>query len=165
MKTILLISSLLCCLISSCDDTEENDGLISSMDISLYVDLLVQDNEGVDLLDPNVPNTLNTDQIRLYYINGDEKVEVYDPNLDYERNFKIVYDDNLRFLRLFVNDNIVNGYTETLLDWGNGNVDAIRSVVTKTNTSIVCDSVWFNGKLEYPSNNEFEPRRMFLVVK
>ena len=147
--------------ITSCETKE----IIIGINIDTYVDLLVHNKDGIDLLDPNVENSLNTNSIKLFYVNGGEKIEVYNPNLDFKRNFKIIEEDSYYFLRLFVNDSIVNGYTETLLDWGNGEVDSIKSVVSKTNTSIICDSVWYNNKLEYPTNNEYWPRRMFRVVK
>jgi hypothetical protein len=148
-----------------CDKTEGDDGNLKGININVYVDLLVENEDGIDLLDPNVENSLNTNSIKLFYVNGNEKIEVYNPSLDFERNFKILEENSYYFLRLFVNDSIVNGYTETLLDWGNGELDSIKSIVSKTNTSIVCDSVWYNNKLEYPTNNEYSPRRMFRVVK
>lgn len=159
----LIVISLVCLLSVGCDD--EGEGGIGGINISTYVDLLVHSEDETDLLDPNHENSFNSSSIRLFYVNGDESTEVYNPNLDFKRNFEILEDGSLRFMRLFVNDSIVNGYTETVLDWGNGEVDSIRSVVTKTNSSIICDSLWYNSKLEYPTENEFSPRRMFKVIK
>lgn len=43
----------------------------------------VKDSEGNDLLNQENPNSIAENDIKLFYLVGDEMVEVYDGNLDY----------------------------------------------------------------------------------
>jgi hypothetical protein len=155
---LIIISQL---VILSCEKTSGLGGIIMDSGVEL---LLVDQNQN-DLLSKSTINTLNTDNIRIYYVNGTQKNEVFDAKLDFQRNFKIFDVNTGNVMRLFPNDSLIDRYSTTLIEWNQNDVDTIRCSFTKNSTTLITDSVWYNTNLEYPTNNEYRPRRMFKIVK
>jgi hypothetical protein len=59
--------------------------------VDLGIDMVLRDTLGENLLEVSTDKKIIQDSIKIYYIeNGIEK-EVYIPNLDYPRNYYILY--------------------------------------------------------------------------
>lgn len=129
---------------------------ITGVTIDTYFDLFVKNNNGHNLLNPNTLGYFNPDQIRIYYGQNGKKVEVYNPNLDSPRGFKITKNEgnNEYFIRIFQSDaSVEKEKITTYIQWRSGLEDTIQTQIAKPNTSnILTSKIWYNGKLMYDVN-------------
>ncbi|HQQ97699.1 MAG TPA: hypothetical protein PLX35_10565 [Cyclobacteriaceae bacterium] len=139
--------TILCAsLIIEC--TKQVDPLIVEMDVQLYV----HDKSGNNLLDPAVPGTLNTQNIRIFYVQDGVRKEFFNPNLDAARNYLI--------RKNFGNDYLMTLYpyegktdneeTTTYIHWSdNSKEDTVKCLISKPGLSMIVTKVWLNGTLKY----------------
>lgn len=131
---------------------------IPGVDVDVDIVLLITNSSGENLLSQETIGSYPIDGIKLFYQEDAKVVEVYNPNLDTPRNFKVLKNEgnNEFFMLLFVNEG--KGLTEettiTYLQLNGGDMDTIRSTITrptntKSNRSVYCDQVWYNDVLKY----------------
>lgn len=162
MKAFYLVFGILTQLfLTGC----EKIGGLGDIVMDSGIDFLCEDELKNDLFSKSSTNTLNTDNIRIYYVNGNQKINVFDYDRDFQRNYKIYEFSTGNVMRLFPNDSLENGYSTTLIEWNLTDTDTIKCAIKKTSTTLITDSVWYNNKLEYPTNNEYKPKRMFKIIK
>ena len=154
----------------ACSRNEEPKN--ESVSISTNIDLLIKDVSGQDLLNASTPNTLNTNNIKLFYLVNGQPQEVYNPNLSYPRNYFIfdysLYNSNA--IRVFPNDKSSDEFPITYIRWNESDTDTIKCHYLKGSSGagsyIVCDKVWYNGILKYSSTENIgEPGRVIKIVK
>lgn len=170
-KLLFLIFSFF--MFVSCKKPES----ITGVTIDTYVDLFLKNSNGQNLLNPTTPGYFSSDQIRIYYIQNEKKVEVYNPNLDFPRGFKISKNEGNSeyFIRVFQNDVYVDKEkVTTYIQWRSDLEDTLQTQISKSNSSTIFTAkIWYNGKLKYDvdtsptyvdwGNGQF--RRLLEVIK
>lgn len=141
LNTFFLAMVLLSC---NSDDNNETDFVYS-----IGFEMIVKNGGGIDLLNQNSPNTLNTNDIKLYYLINDVSEEVYNPNLDLPRNYMIYeHSDGFYRIKIFPNYAQSEEFPTTYIEWGENDTDTIKCQFKYTNNSIALTKVWFNEILE-----------------
>lgn len=142
-------------LFLSCEKSQKNEF------ISTSVDIYVQNAIGEDLLE----STYLSSFIKLFYEIDNEKVEVYNENLDAPRGIKIVEIEGTQALRVTLNTSD-NDYPITYIEWNEFDTDTIRNNYTKTDDGLVfrLDTLWYNGERMLP-DQFFGPTLGFRIVK
>lgn len=147
MKTLINLSCLSLLFLSSCKEPT-----IKGVVVDTDLNLIVKDVSGKNLLDPSTPGYYKPEEIRIYYLKEGRKQEVFNPNLDAPRNFKVIKNEgnNEYYVRVFVNEGTTDQeVTTTYIQWQSGQEDTIRSLITRSPTTIYCDKVWYNELLKY----------------
>ena len=97
--TLMITILLLGCSKNSDDENQFN--------LNNIIELGIENNNGIDLLNPNNAESFNESEIKLFYLINGNVEEVYSPTADLPRNFLIFeQNDNYR-IRIFLN------YSET----------------------------------------------------
>ncbi|MCB0846958.1 MAG: hypothetical protein KDE26_27095 [Bacteroidetes bacterium] len=131
------------------------------------LDIFVENNKGENLLSPATANYIDWKAIRLFYLMEDQKVEIYDLNMDCPRNICLLNELNSEWIRVipyFLND---EEYPITYIEWNEFDTDTIQChFLRENNGSIqVCDQVWLNGSQVYPGEEVYGVKRSFKVIK
>jgi len=142
MKNLLIILALTTLI--SCSKSNEMDSQYYNLDASLEFSVLNLQNE--DLLNPENPNHLITENIKLFYVINGKKEEVYDPNLDNPRNFKIYKNGNGYRIRIFLNHSDTSDKPITYIQWSDSDTDTIKVSYLRTQNAILQNNIWLDGK-------------------
>ncbi|NOU62083.1 hypothetical protein [Marinifilum caeruleilacunae] len=142
MKYILIIS--IAVILVSCSSGDEPSAFV---DVS--IELSVLDIDGNDLLNPNNDDSFKESDIKLYYVINEEKREVYDPNMQYPRNFFIFKEGAIYRIRLLLNNDKSDDKPITYIQWNDKDSDTISAEFYRTNNLTRKEKVWFNDKLIY----------------
>lgn len=123
--------------------------------------ILLRNSNLENLLEPTTLNSYKSESIRIYSLSDTkEKKEIYNPNLDYPRNFKIYkYESknlNENVLSFFPNLESSNNLqtTLTLIEWRIDDVDTIKCDVFRNNNSTIVQKIWYNSVLKYDKSNK-----------
>ncbi|MEM9829942.1 MAG: hypothetical protein AAF944_04865 [Bacteroidota bacterium] len=143
---IVAFFSLSFLLLSCQDDTS------CCINIDVGVDFMVKSEDGADLLNPASPDAFSEDDIWLYYLTDGEPERYYKGNLDAAKGFSIYPDESLdaHVIRVFPNTAESEEFPVTYIQWdkeGN-NIDTLRCEFQRTENSLICTRVWFNGELK-----------------
>lgn len=142
MKTLLIL--LTAFTLFSCNKSEETEhqyNLDTGIEFSVFNSL----NE--DLLDPNTSGHLIESDIKLFYVINGKTKEVFNPGLDYPRNFHIYRHINEYRVSISLNDTETSNKPITYIKWNNTDIDTIETTYIRTNNAIMKNKVWFNGHL------------------
>ncbi len=134
------------------------------------VDIFVEDSEGHNLLNNALSNAINLDSVRLAYLVNGKEFEFYNANLDCPRSFCPILDEaGKERIQIFPNDSESEAFPITYIRWRQGDVDTLKCHFvrksTKSESSLVCDRVWFNGEAVYPEKTITGFNRAFRIVK
>ena len=136
--------------------------------VNLGVDFYIVNQDGEDLLNPETPGFFPFEDMKLYFLIDNEKVEVFDPNLDSPSNIMLITETSPFRLRCFTNDSEEgftheeNGYkigtAITYLELNEDDTDTIITEWASKECFIGNNKVWYNG--------EFHERgSVFQIVK
>ena len=179
MRAIILSRVALLMLSASCDDEQTPGQVFVFFDTDLYLEVL--DDAGTDLLNPGNANAFEFDEIRLFYLEGGQKVEYFNPELDHPRNMSlgspqdfgltddapyrlvlnaVVLDDQEQ-VSMFVqwNDELEDEITCELLKSEDGNTDLTGG------GGVRIAKVWLNNELIWDSNSNADDARLFRLMK
>lgn len=113
-----------------------------TLDIGMEFSVFSSQNE--DLLDPATTNYFEASGIKLFYeINGEIK-EIYDPNLDNPRNFRIYKHENEYRIGIALNYTETSVKPITYIQWNNNDTDTIEVVYDRNEGSPLKRKVWLN---------------------
>ncbi|WBL25070.1 hypothetical protein [Zunongwangia sp. HGR-M22] len=159
MRTKILLGLLIAFLTIGC--SQERPGA-DTFNLDVAVEITVENQRGENLLDPSHPNSINSDEIKLYYVENGKAQEVYDETSDLPRSFVVFKSGDEYRMR------IVQNYSDeeeplTLVQWNERDIDTIKSEYLKGDRYIIQDKIYYNGKLSWSSSDSFEPH--FGVVK
>lgn len=170
MKT-KLISGLIVALVAlQC--TEPGPLPIVDHDITLQV----VDIAGKNLLQPDMPGSLNTSDIRVFYLEQGVRKEIYNPLMDMSRNYRIYRNrDKGPYLMMLMpyTGTSMNEETTTIIHW-NDNIkeDTLQCQIYKHGSGVYARTVKINGiqKYTYPVNqpvifDSVTYRRFVTVIK
>lgn len=157
-KSILILAATMLFACSKSNEIEEQQ---YNLEVGLEFSVFNSQNE--DLLNPENPNHLDVADIKLFYVINGEKQEVYDPNLDSPRNFRIFKHENEYRIGVSLNHE-TSGKTMTYLQWNESDVDTIEATIKKTQNSLYSDEIWLNGiHIWERGDNTIDP--YFILVK
>lgn len=162
MKRVI-VSVLIVVLIVSC--SKKNDEPIGFvLSTSFYYNVL--NIEGEDLLNPINSGYFPFEDMRLYYIINNEKIEVYDTLMSSPRNIGIVSESTPYRLGVGFHDGqegftheengVRIGRSTALLEFNDSVTDTIVAEwAAVEGKSFVIDRIWYNGE-EHSSNDVFQ---------
>jgi hypothetical protein len=102
--------------------------------VDLEIHFLLKDKNGNNLYDSATANHYHFGDIRVYYMDGDRKVEVYNPNLDYPRNVFSIQEGSIpAIIRFFPYEGSSSEteVTTNLIQWEQGDVDTVLTAIRK----------------------------------
>jgi hypothetical protein len=156
MKKIITV--IIGLLALSCSTDNKND--LSSTNYDVGLSFKVTSVDGTDLLNPANPNSFLKENIKIYYIRNNVKVEVYNPNLDNPRNFSIV-PPSQSGLNYYYFDMALNNQTLqnaiTIIEWNNTDSDTIRANFDAGNNYMLLSKAWYNEVLVLDNNTNTLP--------
>ncbi len=153
--------------IISCSVGESPQNINIDNNLTFY---LVDEN-GNDLLNPENPNSVELDLIRVFYMIDGEKIEVNDSNLEFPRAFRVIppegnYDKFLLVLYLNIEDK--SSSTTTLFQWTREDIDYFQAEFDrgKNERHVICTKVMWNGQVVFNvSNPEYPEKGRFFIMK
>jgi len=151
MKNLIILLSIL--FLSSCSSDDEKK---NAFNYANQFQMTVKNSEGIDLLNPNSPNTLNTNNIKLYYLKNGVSEEVYNPSADFPRNYMIyLHPDGFYRIELTPNDAASEEFPISYIKWNETDTDTIKCKINYSENAIILEKVWFNEefKLDTGLNN------------
>jgi len=107
--------------------------------IDVHSDFYVLDHEGNDLLDPDNPDAIGSDDLDIYYVIDGEAERFYESNLDAPKGFSIYEpegDYEKYRIRLFLNTSETKEVTRTLLKWSDFETDTIKTKYYRSENSL-----------------------------
>ena len=156
MKKIITV--IIGLLALSCSTDNKND--LSSSNYNVGLPFKVTSVDGTDLLNPANTNSFLKENIKIYYIRNNVKVEVYDPNLDNPRNFSIVPPSqsglNYYYFDLALNNQTLQNAI-TIIEWNNTDSDTIRANFDAGNNYMILSKAWYNEVLVLDNNTNTLP--------
>lgn len=154
MKNLLII--LVAIMLFACSKSNEIEEQQYNLEVGVQFSVFNSQNE--DLLNPENPNHLDVTTIKLFYVVNGENQEVYNPDLDNPRNFRIFKHENEYRISVILNHSETSGKTMTYIQWNNSDVDTIEATIKKTQNSLYKDEIWLNGiHIWERGNNTIEP--------
>ena len=160
MKKLLIILAVL--TFYTCDESNEMGEQYFNLYAGLEFSIVNLQNE--DLLDPENPNRLDVDKIKLFYeING-EKQEVYNPNYDNPRNFTIFKHANEYRIGITLNHTETSDKPITYVQWNESDTDTIEAIYVRTPRATIQEKLWLNGDFIWElGDNTIDP--YFVLTK
>lgn len=153
---------LMCLFLISCDDSLDAP---SGEYVDLGMKISILSSAGNDLLDPENPDHIEWENIKIFHLEGEELVEVYDPMMDAPRGFS-VYKVDSNFL-INVSGNIAaDKIGETVIKWGEEDTDILTYEIVRKNNGgwVSISKVWFNGEEVWNEDNGNDLRH-FVIKK
>ena len=150
MKKIILILTVL--FIFGCSNNENNNSN-DATNIDNSVAIFLKSPEGFNLI--NTSN-YNSNNFKIYYKLNNEVVEIYNPSLDFPRNFYINNETNPISMKLFLNHSSLEANPTTIIKWNNLETDTIKTYFrrgTENSTDYeICEKIWLNNVLVWDIN-------------
>lgn len=134
-------------MMSSC---EEKLCGCTVMDIGTVI--IVSDQKGQNLLDPDTPGHFVEQDIRIYFLRDGKREEVFHSNLDAPRSFSIeTYgSDNELAMKLVPDiETKGTGVTTTIIQWNDSEEDTVACEVRNNDNGVFVTRVWYNNDLAY----------------
>lgn len=142
MKNLLII--LVVTALIACEKSNDMEAQYSS-NIEVGIEFSILNSQNEDLLNPENPNHLDVTKIKLFYLINGEKQEVYNPNLDSPRNFRIFKDENEYRIAVFLNHTETSEKPITYIQWNDSDIDTLEVDINRTQNSILQNEIWLNG--------------------
>lgn len=133
-------------LVESCSDSTEDDGQVAVVldDVQFYVHLT--NDEGENLLHPDIENSFNTDRIEYYEKIEGEYQRIFLGNLDYPKMYMIdEYEVGYLFSSLV--EHTGQDRYELKIDWGNGYKHEIELIGKNADGRVYADKIYLDGEL------------------
>lgn len=117
--------------------------------------LLIENEQGVDFLDPAVDGHLDISRINHYYLIDGQKILQYHANLDAPKMMKIVYrEEHGRYgLLVFLNVHGEHGsYNSSLIEYDGYPADTIKIQLNNSSDpylNLGYSKVWINGEMQH----------------
>lgn len=119
--------------------------MIKQDNLDTVFEFSVFNSQNEDLLDTATTNHYDKSEIKLFYeIDGTLK-EVYDPTMDYPRNFIIYKHENEYRIRVFLNYTATSDRPITYIQWNKYDNDTIKAFYERNNNSVLKRKIWLNG--------------------
>ena len=141
MRYLLII--LTATLLFSCDKSDEP---IKGIIVDTAIEFSVLNSQNEDLLNPETPNHIDTEGIKLFYVIDGETQGVYDSSRNYPRNFLVFKHENTYRIRVFLNDADTADKSVTYIQWNDNDTDTIEAIFKRPTNGILVEKIWLNGE-------------------
>lgn len=152
MKTTIL-TLMLTVLLLGCNNSDDE----SQFSLGNVIELGVKDNNGVDLLNPNNPESFNESDIRLFYLINGNIEEVNNPTADSPRGFLIFEQNESNRIRIFLNYSESEELPITYVQWDETDTDTLKCKIRRTSSLVTAEKVWLNDELIWDESSNTEP--------
>lgn len=130
--------------------------------ISTTIGFHLLNEQGEDLLDPNVKGYYDFEKMKLFYLRKGKKIEVFDPLMESPRNLAVISESEPNYLRVHL-----GAYDENYTSFENGvkkgihiaylklsetDTDTIKSSWMSKPNIFAISKIWYNG-VEYSINS------------
>ena len=133
-----LIFILISISLFSCEKTP-------SILLDINFEFSVYNSQNEDLLNPTITNHYDSTEIKLFYLESDgEIIEVFEPNLDYPRHFRIYKHENEYRISVSLNFSCIPDNSLTYIQWNKDDKDTIEAQFERSSGSVLMRKVWFN---------------------
>lgn len=149
-KKFILVAILIIVIAIGCEK-EEN----TTFDVNVGMRISYIDSQKQDLLDPNISNSYNTDEFKIYHYKNGEKVLFSMSNLDYPKGYYVFKEADMQYYMLTITE--PNFYNEaksieeyeaiTFLELSSNETDTIKCVIRTSDNSYDCRKVYYNNNL------------------
>lgn len=158
----------------SCSEKQETP-VATSIETPVLISIVNQQN--LDLLDPNNPNDIQSENIKIFHTIDGKLTEFSGGLLDYPKGFRIYnpndlgFNDQYLFCLLATDPAHNTGELESLLpityiQWNETDMDTIQCQYSQTKSTLVTVKVWFNGNEVWDAEDmENNDSRWFQIVK
>lgn len=156
MKNLLIIVAIVAIVGCGKNEGVNDEETQSMVYVNVGVSMTFVNSEGVDLLNPDNPNHFPFENMKLYYLIADEKVEVYKSDRDTPRN--IALDTETTPYRLgiatYIPEQIMETKTEITTAYLELNSEITDTIVAELhvmtseksiNKNLVNTKVWYNN--------------------
>lgn len=140
----LSLFAIIAMFLFSCEKGGEQVAVAKDVDILL----VVRDSEGNDLLNPNNPNAINLDSIKIIYEVNGEQVIYYDELMDSPNGFNILEIEGVNYFGFLVNTDI-NSKPVTYVQWSENDIDKFSYKIVRNQA--VIEEGWIGGSSIYVS--------------
>jgi len=127
----------LVCLFSCCNNNDESFVIDTSFSIE------ITGANGEDLLDPNIENSFDWTQIRIYPSLEDLDSPYFKSNLDYPYGYKIFKDDNMELYQFLITMRIDNNQP-FMIKFDDHEIDTVKCYIEKTDSFERTEKIWYN---------------------
>jgi len=155
----LVITALFAC---NKEDDAYPDG---AGDLNVLFEFSVFNSQDVDLLDPATPNHIEEDDIRLFYEIDGKILGVYNPYMDYPRNFMIYKHENEYRIRVFLNHTDAVDEPITHIQWNSDDTDVVNATFKRTKYYVRVNRVWLNGTQIWDYATDGDDNKYFKLIK
>lgn len=128
----------------------------------------VSDEQGSDLLDPDVEKTLNTDAIRIQEYKDGQYVVINNPDMDASEGYKIYQEDDIFKMRLFPGEGSVEGdfvVKRVIVKWNESVQDSLVLTHTQNNDLLRLVKISYNGEEVWDQDQSGDGIRYFRIQK
>jgi len=153
MKTTIL-TLMITFFLLGCNKNSEVENQFS---IGVGIDLSIRNDNGVDLLNPNNPESLNELDIKLFYLINENIEEVNYPNSDNPRGFTIYEHISEYRIGISMNYSEAEEFPVTYVQWNEFDTDTLKCKIYRTNSLVTVEKVWLNDELIWDARDEVEP--------
>lgn len=162
MRTIFLF---LCVLIFGCEKDDTPDQVNIDVGFSFYV----LDSEGNDLLNPANASKLDLNPVKLFYVVGNEKIEVNNPNADHPKGFAVYPPEGTYTKYRFATGASTeekSTITSILIQWDENNTDTFKTELSRGDKDgyIICTKIWLNEEVVWDVKTDTGERFFELVM-
>lgn len=168
MRTRIIKLSLLTLFITIFSSCEENVCGCTIVDVD--VNIAVTNRDDRDLLNPETPGHLKSEDIEIYFVRNGQRVYM-NPKDNAPGSFSILEEGphEKYIMRLYPDlERDQSGTTTTIIKWNELDEDTLTCEVTKKTNSTTVTRVWHNDELKYDQVNHTTPHgdlRLINVVK
>jgi len=161
--SISFILVLTISLFTACESEDKNNAAFS---IDRIVKISVKNQKGDNLLDPKNSNSYTEEDITVFYLVDGEKKKVFRPNLENSKGFKIYNWENTPGYRMmiFPNDLSEDDIRTTYIQWGENDLDTMKTQIERKENSVWCTKVWWNGELRWEAYPK-KTKRYLEIIK
>lgn len=153
---------LVAIMLFACSKSNEIEEQQYNLEVSVEFSVFNSQNE--DLLNPENPNHMDVSTIKLFNVINEEKQEVYNPNSDSPKGFRIFKHENEYRIGITLNHSETSSKTITYLQWNNSDVDTIEATFKTTQSSLYKNEIWLNGLHVWQrGDNTIDP--YFVLIK
>lgn len=121
---------------------------------------------GEDLLNPNHPNSIDFDKIKIYFLINGEEVDAYNVNSDAPKGISLeTPNDKYNKYHLSLGFNIEENaeITYTIVQWNEQDRDTLKVQFNKGDNYLLAIKCWLNEELVWDVNNGQE--KFFTLIK
>lgn len=129
----------------------------------IKIEILLSDDEGFDLFNPESYTYYYPDSIKIFYIINDLEVEINNPLLTPPRNFYVNYASGRYRLQLFPNHEVSEEFPVTLIKLNKTITDTVRCGYERNPGSITCTKVWYNSDIVWQRNTPDQARSFEII--